>query len=522
MQKLNKQSLRALLQSRDIESGIHSLRDLPLPSSLTFALQGAQIVSEAMQKGQEILVVGDYDADGVCASAVMIKFFEHLGYAHFRLIIPHRFEDGYGVSAALLDKYAHNAAVVISVDNGITALSAATWCKQRGVALIITDHHTPTDTLPEASVIINPYLPQCTFEPKAICGAVVAWYFCAALKQILKANIDMSIFLEYLAIATIADVMPLVGVNRMLVKSGIKRLKSLSTPFASLTRAKCKMLNAQNLAFSLVPLLNCAGRIAHANLALELLLAPSISAANLAYERLSSLNSERKALQAMILESARANIIESKHFVISYARGWHEGVLGIVAAQLAQEMGKSAFVLSQDEQILKGSGRSNGELNLIASLTPLSEILLTFGGHSGAVGLSLEVQHIQDFVQALESTLVYAEETQESAALGVLESCDIDMELLDICEAFEPYGCGNPKPIFVCEDLNIESIKPLGKAGAHFSYTLKDKRNNITLRAIEFFAPHPRQIGQSANVSFELIRDDFSGMPTLKIKDFMP
>ncbi len=168
------------------------------------------------------------------------------------------------VSAALLEKYANNAAVVVSVDNGITAFCAGQWCKARGIPFIITDHHTPTDTLPQADVIINPMLQDSTFIQKSICGAVVAWYFCAAIKQNLKANIDMGMFLEYLAIATIADVMPLTGINRILVKKGLESLNHSSSVLATLLRESFarfkKPITAENLAFDFIPLLNCAGR----------------------------------------------------------------------------------------------------------------------------------------------------------------------------------------------------------------------------------------------------------------------
>ena len=168
-----KQDILHFLQSRDLECGIRTLRDLPTPQNLNNTESGAKIITQAMERNNEILVVGDYDADGVCASAIISLFFKALEYQHFRLIIPHRFEDGYGVSAALLEKNAQNAAVVVSVDNGITAFCAGQWCKAKGIPFIITDHHTPTDTLPQADVIINPMLQDSTFAQKSICGAVV-------------------------------------------------------------------------------------------------------------------------------------------------------------------------------------------------------------------------------------------------------------------------------------------------------------------------------------------------------------
>ncbi len=519
MRQIDKDTLLQMLLERDLEQGIATLRDLPKPDSLTHALTGAQKVVECMNKGQEILVVGDYDADGICASALMCRFFERLGYEKFRLVIPHRFIDGYGVSAALLEKYANNASIVVSVDNGINAFCAGDWCKEHNIVFIITDHHTPANTLPQADVIIDPYMADCSFIQKSICGAVVAWYFCAAIKQILGASIDMGEFLEYLALASIADIMPLVGINRILVKKGIERLRNSSSPLALLIRSKLKTINAENLAFSIVPLLNCAGRMANANLALDFLLAPSVVDALRIYDKLFELNVQRKSVQSEILSLAQMPNIESEHIIVSYGEDWHEGVLGIVASSLAQEKGKSAFVLSYSNGILKGSGRSFGGLNLIASITPLSKHLLRFGGHSGAVGISLELEQLEGFINALESALIF-DDIKENAILGVIESASINEELLSICERFEPFGEGNPKPVFLCENLQIQSLKPLGRDKKHLSYILNDKSNGALLEAIEFFVPQMREIGQSGNVQFELMRDDYNNKVKMKILQF--
>ncbi|WP_300451524.1 single-stranded-DNA-specific exonuclease RecJ [uncultured Helicobacter sp.] len=517
---VDKAQILEMLLARDVHRGITSLQHLPKPECLAHNMEGARIVAECIKKGQEVLVVGDYDADGICASAVMIHFFRLLGYANMRLIIPHRFDDGYGVSGALLEKYANNAAVVVSVDNGITAVCAAKWCKEAGIPLIITDHHTPTDEIPNADVIIDPYLPECTFPQKAICGAVVAWYFCAALKQELGAKVDMSAFLEYLAIASIGDIMPLVGINRLLVKRGIERLGQIQTPLAQLLRLKYRHINAQTLGFYFVPLLNAAGRMASADKALALLVCENLTQANAIYDELLELNQMRKATQSKILQSAHKHLIEREHIVVSYAQGWHEGVLGIVASALANEYGKSAFVFNETEGVLKGSGRSYGGVNLIASITSLSEHLLGFGGHSGAVGLSLEVGRLEHFIESLQTHLVI-EEAGADEVLGILDSGEIDEELMRIIERFEPFGAENPTPIFICNGLSIESIKPLGNEGKHFEYILYDKNNQTRLVGVEFFATCKREVGQCGNVHFELLRDEFKNRLKLKIIDFV-
>ncbi|BAM11731.1 single-strand DNA-specific exonuclease RecJ [Helicobacter cinaedi PAGU611] len=514
-----KQDILHFLQSRDLECGIRTLRDLPTPQNLNNTESGAKIITQAMERNNEILVVGDYDADGVCASAIISLFFKALEYQHFRLIIPHRFEDGYGVSAALLEKNAQNAAVVVSVDNGITAFCAGQWCKAKGIPFIITDHHTPTDTLPQADVIINPMLQDSTFAQKSICGAVVAWYFCAAIKQNLKANIDMGMFLEYLAIATIADVMPLTGINRILVKKGLESLRTSSNVLATLLRESFarfkKPITAENLAFDFIPLLNCAGRMESANKALELLLSPSLAHATHIYTELQNLNNKRKEIQQDILQKAQEHIIQTDDFVLSYGDSWHEGVLGIVAAKLARIYKKSAFVLSQNADVLKGSGRSYGGANLIASITPLQQYCLGLGGHSGAVGLSLESCQLGTLIEKLQETMVY-EECDENETFFTLGVESVDMELFEILESFEPFGEGNPKPTFLLENLTIQEIKPLGREGKHFEYTLADS-NGMCLAGLEFLAPTRREVGQCVDIHIELMRDYYKNCIKAKI-----
>lgn len=519
MHNLTKQQILHILQSRDLECGIHTLRDLPTPQSLNHIESAAQIISQAMEKNREILVIGDYDADGVCASAIMTRFFQTLGYQHFRLIIPNRFEDGYGVSAALLDKYAHNAAVVVSVDNGITAFCAGEWCKARDIPFIITDHHTPTPTLPQADAIINPMLKDSTFIQKNICGAVVAWYFCGAIKRSLGAKIDMGMFLEYLAIATIADVMPLKGINRILVKKGLESLNTSSSVLATLLHQEYarfkKPITAESLSFDFIPLLNCAGRMESANKALELLLSPSLAHAAHIYTELKSLNAKRKEIQQDIIQKAQEHIIQTDEFVLSYGESWHEGVLGIVAAQLARMYKKSAFVLSQNAGVLKGSGRSFGGANLIASITPLQQYCLSFGGHSGAVGLSLELNQLEVFVEKLQECMVY-EEASDREAFFTLGAESIDRELFKILESFEPFGEGNPKIAFLLENLTIQEIRPLGRENKHFEYTLVDSRG-VCVVGLEFLAPTMREVGQCLDIHAELMCDYYKNRIVVKI-----
>lgn len=516
LEELDHAKVCEILTRRNRCQGIHSLKDLPKPYTLDRVQEGAKLLVQCIKQNQKILIVGDYDADGVCASAIMMQFFEAIDYPFVKVIIPNRFTDGYGVSAALLEKYAHDVSLVVSVDNGITAFCAGEFCKDHQMSFIITDHHTPVSTLPDADVIIDPKIPSCQFIQKDICGAMVAWYFCAGIKQELQASVDMKAFLGYLALASIGDIMPLCSVNYMIVKKGIHWIQTADAPFAQIIRSKIKNINAENLAFKIIPLLNCAGRIDDASLALQFLCADTLEHAQEVYFQLESLNIKRKQIQDSLLESAQNNIITTQYFVLSYGEGWHSGVLGIVAAQLAEIYQKSSFVLSLENGILKGSARSYGGLNLIESVNQVGEHLLTYGGHSGALGLSLYQHNMESFIQALQCNLIF---TQKSSLeiLGLMPFAQINVDLLCIIESFEPFGEGNPKPIFLTRELCIVASKPLGKEKKHYRYILQDKQNNICHNGIEFFVSQIRKVGCIYDVTYEINRDDYTKGVILKI-----
>lgn len=492
MKYLSKSQIREILLQRDLERGIAKLGDLPLPHTLKGVSEAAQLITSYMQRDSQILIVGDYDADGVNASAIMQRFFEALGYAHFEVILPNRFSDGYGLSLKLLERLdaVQKYDLIITVDNGISAFEAGEFCKMHNIALIITDHHTPQDSLPTCDVLINPKQEGCEFAFKDICGAMVAWYLCAGIKLEIKASIDMSVFLPFVGLATLGDVMPLVGINRAVVKKALQILRTTDAPFARVLLQKLGMLSAQTLSFKAIPLLNCAGRLSDARVAFEFLTASSLPQALQAYESLQILNTQRKALQAQTLQKAQDSLIQDKVFV--YAIGeWHIGVVGIVCAKLAQAYQKPAFVLSDEgDGVLKGSGRTYGGINLIKTLQKTQEskpLLLEFGGHQGAVGLQIHKDNFAEFMEILHTCVQNEPESESSGVLGYVSACDIDMELFRILEEFEPFGAHNPKPHFVCDDLTLIDSKPMGKHKEHLRLGFKAP-NGERLYGVEFFA----------------------------------
>lgn len=510
--KLTPAFVREILKQRNTPQGIYSLKDLPQPDLLKGSKESARLVAETMRENGNILVVGDYDADGVNASALMYKFFSALGYKNFEVVIPNRFSDGYGISTKLLERLEANKKfqLVISVDNGISAYDAGEFCAKENLKLIITDHHTPQDSLPKANALINPKQPGCEFPFKDICGCVVAWYLCASIKQEIGADIHMGEFLPFLALATLADVMPLVGVNRILVKKGLDSIKKSNMPMCEIIRQKLKIMNAENVSFHFIPLLNCAGRMADANKALEFLLAPDIQRAKELYKDLESINNERKIVQEEILRSAKNVLTQKDNLLYASYKDWHKGVLGIICSQLVQTYKKSAFVLSDDGHgILKGSARSYGNVDLIKTAQNIQakhSLLLDFGGHQGALGLSLESKNLEKFMQLFDENLQTKEEIQ-SAVLGEIPSCYINKDLLQILEEFEPFGQANPIPCFACNDLELVQFKIIGKDKNHLQLAFLNTQK-MHLGGVEFFYKQLPELG-TKNWEFSLSRDMF-------------
>lgn len=533
---LSKDEIYTLLHNRTKQWDFPTLSSLPHPYQLKSCEQACNFLAQKMRENPKILVVGDYDVDGVIASVVMMKFFALVGYEHISYVIPSRFSDGYGVSKAIIE--ANPSDIVITVDNGITAYEAAEYCKQQGIALIITDHHIPKESLPEAPFIINPQQKDCTFPQKEICGALVAWYFCAGLKIALGASISLAPLLELVMLATIADMMPLTQINKCIVLYGLKQLPSSKIPALQKLRTllKTHYITATDISFSLTPLLNAAGRMGEGRIASEFLLLDSsslesnmhasfigdmaglASALDSGLQALVALNQARKDTAKSVLESAKASAIVYENAVIARGDDWHEGVLGIVAAQMASLYKRPAFVLARTkepglESMLKGSARSFGEVDLMSMLLGASEILGEFGGHSKAAGLSVETASFDELCAYLGGVreLPQCQAGLEELGALLIDVSDIDEELFALLQGFEPYGQGNPKPTLQAR-LQIRQIQPI-KQHRKFSFFGTD------IGGICFFCEQEFETKEWILASFTMQMDSYSGKPMMVLQE---
>ncbi|STP12098.1 single-stranded-DNA-specific exonuclease [Helicobacter mustelae] len=458
MTTLSKAQIQALLEARFCDDSFARLQDLPHPHSLKDAQKGAQIVAGIMQEGGKILIVGDYDVDGTLSAVIMMKFFGMLGYENVSYLIPNRFSDGYGVQRHLLEQYPSD--LVITVDNGVAALDVGEYCKEQKRKLIITDHHALQHQIPQADALINPQQETCSFPQKSICGAGVAWYFCNAIKIALGKNFSLLELLKYVAIATIADVMPLCQVNKLFVKKGLELLKDSHSMQDSLLKSllKGRDFSAQDVAFSITPLLNSAGRMKDARVVCEFFLATKKDEIATHFLALKKLNQMRKDQTQQMESEMFAHFLESENCVLAYKESWNEGLLGILAAKLSKEKQKPAFVFTQKEGCLKGSGRSDGKIDIFQTLLPHERNFLRFGGHSEAVGICIQEDKIPWFMD-LFSRECFMLSKKPNEVLGEICLQDIDGELLEILRRFEPYGQGNPPPQFLIRGAKIKESK---------------------------------------------------------------
>lgn len=522
--RLTKADIEEIL-SRRFANDIHTrLSKIPKPELLKDITRAAERIKEAITRKEKIAIVGDYDADGVVSSVIIGEFFEDIG-VDIQLIIPNRFTDGYGINARIIDRL--DADVIITVDNGISATEAAEICKARNIDLIITDHHTPPETLPDAYAIVNPKQNECTFPSSEICGAQVAWYLCAAIKNTLQINYDLSKFLDVLSIAIVADMMELRDINRTMVKSGLHYINHSKRPAFAVIRKffNKNYFKSEDISYLLAPLINSAGRIEDATLSYDLLRAKDPYSAMEKLEYIVSLNNRRKEIEQELVTLARTKVDEQQNIVVVWGEEWHEGVIGIVASRLAKHYKKPAVVFSVNDEVAKGSARSVGSIDILHYIAEQKDLLLGYGGHIGAAGLSLSKAHLPEFKRRIEASIKDAKPEdflQKSEILGELDPGAVDFELLELLERYEPYGQKNPMPLFIIKNAYVKYQKIIGKNNNHQKLILQSE--NATLESVQFNFDRQVKAGSRVDVICTISKNEFRGAitPQVMIRELLP
>ncbi len=485
MSKITKNRLFEILSARHVNNPYSRLADIPSPNNFKDIKKASTRIKEAVLNNETITIVGDYDVDGVVSTTIMLDFFNKVGYK-VNHIIPNRFVHGYGLSPKIVDMIDNG--LVITVDNGISAVEAAKKLQEKGIDLIITDHHTVGGELPPAIAIVNPKQADCNFEFKDICGAQVAWYLCAAIKKELNLNINMTDFLDLLALAIVADIMPMTALNYTMVKQGLKKIKSSQREaFKKLNEVMSKeALVSDDIGFFIAPKINSAGRMDDASVALSFLLSNSSFSANESLQLLEELNNYRKTLQEEISQKALNASKKEDNAVVVWGKDWHEGVIGIVASKMSNHFKKPAFIFSLNNGIAKGSARANADINLYDLITEAKHLLLGYGGHKNAAGLSMKQENLEEFKAIINRQLEDKKDKLhiEPKTLGELDVSSVDLEFLSIIEQFEPYGLQNHKPIFKLSNVQLVKYDLIGRDKNHLKLTLNS--DGVIFEALKF------------------------------------
>lgn len=521
--KLTKADIQNILSKRFESDKCTKLEELPKPHHFKDMDKASARIVDAIKNEEKIAIVGDYDVDGVVSSVILSTFFDDIG-VDYESMIPNRFQDGYGLSLNIIKKL--DAKVIITVDNGISAVESALYCKENGIDLIITDHHNIPNVLPDAYAIINPKQADCKFPNCEICGSQVAWYLVAAIKEKLKIKYDLSSFLDVLCIAIIADMMELKDINRVMVKKGILALNKSKRPaFEAVKKFFCKKtLESDEISFLIAPLINSSGRMEDAKFSYNFLKSTNIDDAMERLEYIVGLNNSRKDEEKILFESSLKYVQDNENIIIAWGSDWHEGVTGIVASRLSKRFKKPAVVFSITENKAKGSARGVGEVDILSLIEQQKDILLGFGGHKGAAGVSLKVDKLEEFRDRMYYSAKNVEPSKfhtRQEILGEIEPGEIDFELLEILEEFEPYGQKNPKPSFILKDVFVKINKKIGKNQNHLKLILHDDIS--TLESIFFNFDKDARVGEKIDVLFTLSRNDYRGLvtPQLMIREIL-
>lgn len=483
-----------LLLQRDITAASEAKRfltpDLDYlhdPKQLKDIDKAAARIQQAVANQEKILVFGDYDADGVTSTALLIKTLKELN-AECDYYIPNRFTEGYGPNENAFRKANENGfTLIITVDTGITALHEANVAKQLGIDLIITDHHEPQNELPEAFAIIHPILSD-EYPFKQLAGVGVAFKLAEYLLGYFPKHL-----LEYAAIGTIADLVPLKDENRVLAYYGLQSLTGSHTPGLQALKNICGIegkVSEEDVGFMIGPRLNAVGRLRDASLAVELLLSESLEEAGELAEEIDSINQERQKIVSEIVVEAEKLVHTSKLGVIIVAKeGWNEGVLGIVASKLVQKFDRPAIVLTTKPETgeLKGSARSIPAFDLFTNCMKVRDLFTNFGGHAQAAGMTFpseNLEMIQDSLDQFISEELTAEDfKQEIIVSGAVDIKEVNENLIDEINQLAPFGMGNPKPIIKIHEVPSD-VRQIGSKKNHLK--LQFKKEGSILDGIAF------------------------------------
>ncbi|HYE12643.1 MAG TPA: single-stranded-DNA-specific exonuclease RecJ, partial [Patescibacteria group bacterium] len=447
--------------------------------------QAVKRILDAIKQKDKICVYGDYDVDGITSTVVMIRTLKELG-SDAVYYIPNRIEEGYGLSISSMDRIKElGVSLIVTVDCGIRSIEVVDYAQSLGMEVIVTDHHECEGELPKALSIVNPHQPGCGYPHKELAGVGVAYKLASALLSMEKNNAFAEELLDIVSMGTIADVVPLLDENRIIVKNGLKRIKNTSNEGIKALLEVCglsgKELSAYNVAFMLAPRINAAGRIADASECVELLLTDNAVRAKEIAEKLDTDNRERQAIENEILNSAITIIeqtvdIDKDRVLVLGNENWHVGVIGIVASRLVDRFNLPTFIMSVDGELSKGSARSIRGFNLFEAMSRHSGLFEKYGGHEMAAGFTIKTERMNKLRESMnfeaESVMGKEKILPELLVDYKLMPGDISLDTVKQLKVLEPFGIGNPSPLYVYRGLKVLSSRAVGNESKHLSLTV--------------------------------------------------
>ena len=460
-------------------------------------------LNKAMGAKERIMIYGDYDVDGVTAVALVYKYLQNY-YSNVEYYIPTRYEEGYGISMKSIDYAADNGVkLVIVLDCGIKAIEEIAYAKKKGVDFIICDHHMPDDELPDAAAILNPKMPDSTYPCPYLSGCGVGFKFMQAfaMSNGLSNHNELDSLLDLVAVSIAADIVPIVGENRVMAHDGLRRLNSNpNLGLRSIIRL-CKLTNKDitisDVIFKIGPRINASGRMQSGVEAVDLLVSRDLHDAYEKGKDIDQYNRDRKELDKQITQEANrliennVGIVQGKRSIVIYNKDWHKGIIGIVASRLTELYYKPAVVLTYSNGMATGSSRSVQGFDIYSAVNSTRDLLENFGGHTYAVGLSMKEENIAEFSRRFEEYVSSnIQPNQLSPQLDIdaeIEFADITPELVSYLKKFNPFGPGNQKPVFCSRNVfDFGTSKLVGKNLEHIKLELEDNSTSHVINAIAF------------------------------------
>mgnify|MGYP002575456864 FL=1 len=491
--------------------------------------KAAARITRAVDNMEKIAVYGDYDADGVTSTAMLYSYLETRG-ADVIFYIPQREGEGYGMNIGAVEYLKEQGvSLIVTVDNGISSVQEVARANELGIDVVVTDHHRPQEILPDAVAVVDAYRPDDTSPYKHFSGVGIAFKLLMALEDgagdvedLLEAYSDLA------AIGTIGDIVPLTGENRTLIRAGLEHLSQSDRPGvqALLENAGIagKALTSTNVAFTLVPRINATGRMGAPERAVRLLISGYEEEAEVLSEEICADNEERRRVEAEIAEAAFADI-EAKGYmkdrvVVVDGENWHHGVIGIVASRVTERCGKPCMIISRGETEAKGSGRSIEGFSLFEAICACGDLLVKFGGHPMAAGITLKPENIEAFRKRINQYA--AEHFPQMPTQTVTLDCKLNPAALSVSMAqsltqLEPFGNGNPQPVFGLFNMELSNVTPVG-GGGHLRLTLE--KNGAVITAMRFNTKPeelPYHIGDKIDLAVQLEAREFRGQPSLTV-----